>query len=178
MVLHQISTPGIYLYIHVHTCTLYVCTTGQECGCNGCDGRDGVAGATGTPGRDGADGMKEDPGIIGPPGPQGPPGPFNGGLVYTRWGRTTCPSTSGTQLVCEGRAAGSRWNVKGGMSKVEDQTFCACQIIPNMMTMLLECKELVLSLEWNTGLLQNNLCMMSAMTMCRVLCVVGIGQRS
>ena len=58
--------------------------------------------------------MKGDPGIIGPPGPQGPPGPLSGGLVYTRWGRTTCPSTSGTQLVYEGRAAGSKWNAKGG----------------------------------------------------------------
>ena len=94
-------------------------TTGQVCGCiNGHDGRDGVAGATGAPGRDGTDGMKGDPGIIGPPGPQGPPGPFNGGLVYTRWGRTTCPSTSGTELVCEGRAAGSRYNAQGGGSDI------------------------------------------------------------
>ena len=43
-----------------------------------------------------------EPGPMGPPGPQGPPGPLNGGLVYTRWGRTTCPSTSGTQLVYSG----------------------------------------------------------------------------
>jgi hypothetical protein len=92
--------------------------TGQECGCNGRDGRDGVAGATGAPGRDGRDGMKGQPGVIGPQGPQGPPGPFNGGLVYTRWGRTTCPSTSGTELVYEGRAAGSGWNIKGGGSDI------------------------------------------------------------
>ena len=106
---------------NIHTKYLYmynVYTTGQECGCNGRDGRDGVAGATGAPGRDGTDGMKGDPGIIGPPGPQGPPGPPSGGLVYTRWGRTTCPSTSGTELVYEGRAAGSRWNVKGGGSDI------------------------------------------------------------
>ena len=92
--------------------------TGQECNCNGCDGRDGVAGATGAPGRDGRDGKKGDPGIIGPPGPQGPPGPFNGGLVYTRWGNTTCPSTSGTELVSEGRAAGTTYFVKGGGSDI------------------------------------------------------------
>ena len=86
------------------------------CRCTGRDGRDGVAGATGAPGRDGRDGMKGVPGIIGPPGLQGPPGPFNGGLVYTRWGRTTCPSASETQLVYKGRAAGSRWSFKGGGS--------------------------------------------------------------
>ena len=85
----------------------YLPNTGQVCGCiNGRDGRDGVAGATGAPG------------IIGPPGPQGLPGPFNGGLVYTRWGRTTCPSTSGTELVYEGRAAGSRYGAKGGGSDI------------------------------------------------------------
>ena len=59
-----------------------------------------------------------EPGPMGPPGPQGPPGPLNGGLVYTRWGRTTCPSTSGTQLVYSGRAAGSHWGHKGGGSDI------------------------------------------------------------
>ena len=34
--------------------------------------------------------------------------------MYTRWGRTTCPSTSGTQLLYAGRAAGSRYTEKGG----------------------------------------------------------------
>ena len=38
----------------------------------------------------------------------------SGGVVYTRWGRTVCPDTSGTQLVYEGRAAGSRWEQEGG----------------------------------------------------------------
>ena len=62
--------------------------------------------------------MKGHPGIMGPPGPQGPPGPLNGGLVYTRWGNTTCPSTSGTQLVYEGRAARSDAHIKGGGSDI------------------------------------------------------------
>ena len=84
----------------------------------GRDGRDGVAGSTGTPGRDGRDGERGDPGLMGPPGSQGPPGTPIGGLVYTRWGRTTCPPTSGTQLVYEGRATGSRWNHKGGGSDI------------------------------------------------------------
>ena len=34
--------------------------------------------------------------------------------MYTRWGRTTCPSTSGTQLLYAGRAAGSDFREKGG----------------------------------------------------------------
>ena len=47
-------------------------------------------------------------------GPAGPPGPTAGGVVYTRWGRTTCPTTSGTQLVYAGRAAGSWYDQRGG----------------------------------------------------------------
>ena len=34
--------------------------------------------------------------------------------MYTRWGRTTCPSTTGTQLLYAGRAAGSYWTERGG----------------------------------------------------------------
>ena len=34
--------------------------------------------------------------------------------MYTRWGRTTCPSTPGTQLLYAGRAAGSAHVDRGG----------------------------------------------------------------
>ena len=45
----------------------------------------------------------------------GPPGPLAAaGVVYTRWGRTVCPNTTGTQLVFTGRAAGSSHNERGG----------------------------------------------------------------
>ena len=44
----------------------------------------------------------------------GPPGPTTGGVVYTRWGRTTCSNTTGTQLLYAGRAAGSFFSEKGG----------------------------------------------------------------
>ena len=37
-----------------------------------------------------------------------------GGVVYTRWGNATCPSTSGTQLLYSGRAAGSYYGEQGG----------------------------------------------------------------
>ena len=34
--------------------------------------------------------------------------------MYTRWGRTTCPNTTGTQLLYAGRAAGSWYTHRGG----------------------------------------------------------------
>ena len=37
-----------------------------------------------------------------------------GGVVYTRWGNATCPSTTGTQLLYAGRAAGSLYTEQGG----------------------------------------------------------------
>ena len=37
-----------------------------------------------------------------------------GGVVYTRWGRTICPDTSGTELVYEGLAAGTDHRHPGG----------------------------------------------------------------
>ena len=98
----------------------------------GRDGRDGLPGPTG---KDGSKGEKGDTGDIGPPGPpgiegpagptgpsgppgeQGPPGPSGpiaGGALYTRWGRTTCPGTPGTELVYAGLAGGSGHNQAGG----------------------------------------------------------------
>ncbi len=79
----------------------------------GRDGRDGIPGTPGEKGRDGEKGVKGDTGVEGPPGPSGPAG---GGPVYIRWGRTTCPSVPGTELVYEGIAAGSHYTHKGGAS--------------------------------------------------------------
>ncbi|CAI8046156.1 hypothetical protein GBAR_LOCUS25510, partial [Geodia barretti] len=64
----------------------------------GRDGRDGRDGCPGPKGSPGATGEKGDT------GPQGPPGPSSGGVTYIRWGRTTCPNTTGTELVYSGRA--------------------------------------------------------------------------
>ena len=50
----------------------------------------------------------------GEPGAQGPPGPRSGGATYIRWGRTTCPNVTGTELVYAGRAAGSHYTHTGG----------------------------------------------------------------
>ena len=79
-------------------------------------GRDGRDGMPGLPGRDGKCGEQGEKGEPGPQGPPGPPGPRSGGVVYTRWGRTTCPEVEGTELVYEGTAAGSRYNARGGAS--------------------------------------------------------------
>ena len=35
-------------------------------------------------------------------------------MIYTRWGKSSCPSTGGTQLVYAGRAVGSGFNSPGG----------------------------------------------------------------
>ena len=71
-------------------------------------GRDGRDGRDGVPGPHGPQGQKGDQGVAGPPGPR------NGGVVYTRWGKSTCPSVSGTTLVYAGRAGGTWYGDKGG----------------------------------------------------------------
>jgi len=38
----------------------------------------------------------------------------SGGVVYTRWGKTSCPTVSGTELVYAGRAGGTWFQSKGG----------------------------------------------------------------
>ena len=68
-------------------------------------------GQTGEQGPAGEKGMKGDPGV------QGPPGPGTAGVTYIRWGRTTCPDATGTELVYSGRAAGTHWTHKGGSAE-------------------------------------------------------------
>ena len=81
--------------------------------CDPLRGKEGRDGLPGLPGRDGRDGEKGDVGMKGPPGLQGPPGtPGAGSVVYTRWGRTSCPPTA--SLVYSGRAAGSWYGNTGG----------------------------------------------------------------
>ena len=69
-------------------------------------------------GRDGRDGRD---GVPGPHGPQeqkgyqgtaGPPGPRNGGVVYMRWGKSSCPNVTGTTLVYAGRAVFAIWSLE------------------------------------------------------------------
>ena len=37
-------------------------------------------------------------------------------MTYVRWGKSSCPSVTGTQLLYAGRAAGTFWNKPGGSS--------------------------------------------------------------
>ena len=82
-----------------------------EKGEKGQQGVHGLIGPQGTRGPTGSRGQKGERGVN---GLRGPPGPTAGGVVYTRWGRTACPSTSGTQLLYAGRAAGSHYRRNGG----------------------------------------------------------------
>ena len=84
----------------------------------GRDGRDGLPGRDGQKGEkgDGQKGEKGDKGGKGDTGPVGNTGSKGdaGGVVYTRWGRTSCPSNTGAQLLYEGIAGGSYYNTYGG----------------------------------------------------------------
>ena len=86
----------------------------------GRDGRDGLPGPAGRDGKIGAKGEKGDSGMQGLSGLQGlrgPPGKDGkSGVVYTRWGRTTCPSVQGTELLYSGLTGGSYYSHKGGGS--------------------------------------------------------------
>ena len=101
-------------------------------GRDGRDGRDGVPGPRGSQGQrgeigpqgpvggrgekgeQGASGPQGQTGQKGEQGVAGPPGPRNGGVVYTRWGKISCPNTTGTELVYAGRAGGSHQFSSGG----------------------------------------------------------------
>ena len=68
----------------------------------GRDGRDGLPGRDGKDGEPGERGEKGEKGDRGDTGPQGPPGPSVAGATYVRWGRTTCPTGNGTELLYAG----------------------------------------------------------------------------
>ena len=77
-------------------------------------GQQGIQDQTGGQGPEGFAGSKAEKGERAVSGLRGHPGPTSGGVVYTRWGRTTCPSTSGAQLLYTGRAGGTDFEQKGG----------------------------------------------------------------
>ncbi len=93
--------------------------TSQKCAIGppgvGRDGRDGPRGRDGRDGVQGPVGPRGSPGMKGPPGTPGSPGSSvqkSGGVVYTRWGKTTC--RDGANLVYAGVMAGSNWHLGGG----------------------------------------------------------------
>ena len=60
--------------------------------------------------KEGRDGYDETPGV------RGPPGSRTGGITYVRWGKSSCPNVTGTELVYAGRAGGTFYNKPGGAS--------------------------------------------------------------
>ena len=76
-------------------------------GRDGRDGRDGVKGERGDKGEKGEKGET---------GPVGQAGPKSGGVVYTRWGRKSCPT--GAELLYEGITGGNRYDRTGGSNFV------------------------------------------------------------
>ena len=87
---------------------------GRE-GQNGIPGPQGPQGISGPQGAVGEKGDRGDPGLPGPQGAQGPP---TGGAVYTRWGRTSCSSGQGTELLYSGRAGGTAYGHVGGAANI------------------------------------------------------------
>ena len=82
-------------------------------GLPGSRGQKGARGKTGSRGAKGIRGPRGNAGPRGVNGQRGAPGPTTRGVSYTRWGNTTCPNTTGTQLLYAGRAAGSWFNGQG-----------------------------------------------------------------
>ena len=99
-------------------------------------GRDGRDGRDGVPGPCGPQGQRGEQGVAGPPGPR------NGGVVYIRWGKNSCPNVTGTELVYEGRAGGSWWSHMGGGAN-----YLCMPNDPDTLHTNLECKVSVLCME-------------------------------
>ena len=83
-------------------------------GSQGEKGQLGYRGPKGQKGEIGDRGATGPQGLRGPVGLKGAKGDTNSGSTYIRWGRDDCPS--GAVSLYSGRAAGSRYNVKGGTS--------------------------------------------------------------
>ena len=83
----------------------------------GAAGPQGAKGERGDPGGpQGLRGLRGATGAQGPKEPAGPPGPRSGGVIYVRWGKSSCPSVAGTELIYAGRTGGSLWSNTGSGS--------------------------------------------------------------
>ncbi|XP_067951943.1 short-chain collagen C4-like [Watersipora subatra] len=80
----------------------------------GSQGPTGLQGSQGLPGEEGKSGTVGAPGATGPPGTPGINGSSaeKGGVVYTRWGRTTCGDNS--TLLYKGYTGNGRYDQPGG----------------------------------------------------------------
>ena len=89
-----------------------------EKGGRGTAGIPGIPGRSGPPGSPGLPGLQGEQGLTALPAEngsaQGSPTGSGGGVVYTHWGRTSCPSDQGTELIYSGKAGGSHYSKHGG----------------------------------------------------------------
>ena len=104
----------------------------------------------------GEKGALGDPVVQGDRGQQGVQGPPAGGAVYTHWGRTTCPTGQGTQLLDAGRAGGTHY---------QHQTIRACQMILTISSTRVEYKDMHILVEWSTDILDFHLSLLLTITM-------------
>jgi len=134
-------------------------------GPQGPSGPQGQSGETGAKGPQGPRGPQGERGEAGATGPQGPPGPRSGGVVYTRWGKTSCPNVSGTELVYAGRAGGTWFLHKGGAAS-------ACLMIQTISATVLEFKVTAMCMEQNINHTMANHSRVLSTTMFLVLCAM------
>ena len=85
-------------------------------GMPGLQGPQGRQGATGPNGAQGPIGPKGTQGLTGQKGSLGQKGEkgTSGGAIYTRWGKSSCPSVEGTELVYSGKTGGTHHEHVGG----------------------------------------------------------------
>ena len=83
-----------------------------EKGAKGEVGGRGPQGISGPQGPEGVKGGRGEKGNRGSQGLHGPQGPAHSGGLYIRWGRTSCPIVTGTELVYSGRAGGSGYGTQ------------------------------------------------------------------
>jgi len=80
----------------------------------GSTGQKGSTGDKGSKGEMGLCGLNGSKGSAGAKGEKGAAGPSLGGVTYTRWGQSSCPS--GTTSLYNGRVGTSYYNNRGGGS--------------------------------------------------------------
>ena len=70
--------------------------------------------------------------------------PGDSGVTYTRWGNSSCPSSTGAQLVYAGRAGGSHYTHTGGgaeklcLPNDPDYTFLGQQVSQYLPTFMVQ----------------------------------------
>ena len=87
-------------------------------GPRGVIGNSGPRGPSGEKGERGDSGLQGPRGVQGPQGEKGNAGTAGGGTVYTRWGRTTCPTGHQAQLLYSGKTGASDRGHRGGAVNV------------------------------------------------------------